>query len=195
MAEGPKLGLDKLKINCYDVISIMPSARTTPLYDPSSGAKLLTAEEAADYLNYHVVSIHRLVGTGSLKSHRRTGRSLLFQKEDLDRFRLTSDWAARKASMPKPQDPPEQPPSKLEAKVRLDFGLGSIFQEPLDAIKDFSWDHIPLIRAEIDHKYGNRPFSIEVKSPDGGLWSISYDPPTWLERTWKNLRGGKRKNK
>ncbi|MBI2789814.1 MAG: helix-turn-helix domain-containing protein [Elusimicrobia bacterium] len=160
------------------------------LYDSVTGGHLLTCTQVAEYLDYHVVSIRRLVGEGSLKPAEKAGKTLLFRREDLDRFRATSAWASRKASIERPLIPPQQPPDRLEATVKLDFGLGSVLRQPMEPILNFSWNQIPLIRAEIDSKYGNLPFEIEVKSPDGGLWSISYEPPTWVERMWKKLKKG-----
>ncbi|MBI4524055.1 MAG: helix-turn-helix domain-containing protein [Deltaproteobacteria bacterium] len=158
------------------------------LYDPITGEKLLTAEEAAVYLDYHRVSIRRLVSQGVLRPYKRAGNTLLFLKADLDRFKLTNAWAARKASVEIPPVAPQKPPSNLEAAVKLDLGLGPIFGKALEPIKNFTWDQIPLIRAEVDSKHGNIPFEVEIKSPDGGLWIVSYEPPTWFERLAKNFK-------
>lgn len=170
----------------------METSKSATLYDPSTGTQLLTSNQAAEYLDYHVVSIRRLVGDGTLKPAKKAGKTLLFQREDLDRFRATSAWASRKAAIERPLNPPQQPPDRLEATIRLDFGLGSVLRQPMEPIMDFSWNQVPLIRAEIDNKYGNVPFEIEVKSPEGGLWSVSYEPPTWVERAWKKLKNGGR---
>lgn len=166
----------------------MTASKAPHLYDPTTGETLLTAEEAAGYLNYHRVSIRRLVSQDMLKPYKRAGNTLLFLKADLDRFKLTNAWAARKASVERPQITPQEPPLNLEATVKLDLGLGSIFRKPLEPIKNFNWDQIPLIRAEVDSKHGNIPFEIEIKSPDGGLWTVSYDPPTWAQEVFKKLK-------
>jgi hypothetical protein len=163
------------------------------LYDPHAGTKLLTVKESAEHLNYHPFSIYRLVMQGVLKPYRKAGKTLLFLIEDLDRFRLSSSWAARKASVEKPPVPPHQPPSVLTAKIKIDFGLGLMFQSHFEPIENFTWDQIPLVRARVDSKYGNKPFNIEIKSPDGGLWTVSYEPPTWLEKLAKKLKKGLKK--
>lgn len=170
----------------------MEAPKSSSLYDSSTGTQLLTCAQAAEYLDYHVVSIRRLVGEGTLKPAKKAGKTLLFQREDLDRFRATSAWASRKASIERPTTPYQQPPAQLEATVRLDFGLGSVLRQPMETIRNFSWDQVPLIRADIDSKYGNVPFEIAVKSPDGSLWSVSYEPPTWVEKIWKKLKKGGR---
>jgi excisionase family DNA binding protein len=161
---------------------------TKHLYDPDTGAKLLTVREAAEYLSYHPFSLYRLVMQGALKPHRKAGRSLLFLKEELDRFKLTNAWAARKASLEKPSDRPEEPTPDLTADVEFDGIVLPVLSHKVESIAHFTWDKIPLIRAMVDRKYGDRRFAIKVKSPDGGLWTVSYEPPTWIEKIKRKLK-------
>lgn len=171
----------------------MTTSKAPHLYDPITGETLLTAEEAAGYLNYHRVSIRRLVSQDVLKPYKRAGNTLLFLKAHLDRFKLTNAWAARKASVERPPVTPDEPPSNLEATVLLDLGLGTMFGHVYKTIKNFTWDQIPLMRAEANSKHGDIPLKIEIKSPDGGLWIVSYEPPTWLRRVFKKLKKGRKR--
>lgn len=163
----------------------MKLKRTATLFDPQTGSRMMTLQESADYLNYHPISLFRPMKEGILKPRSRAGKTLLFMQEDLDRFRLTSTWAARKSTIKKPLETPEKPVAKLEAAISLN--MGSSYDHCLDPIKNFTWDQVPLIRARINNKYGNIPFDIEVKSPDGGLWSVEYQPPTWIEKLGKTV--------
>lgn len=158
------------------------------LYDPQTGARLLTVKEAAEYLNYHPFSIYRLVMQGVLTAHRRAGKTLLFIKEELDRFKLNNAWAAAKASLEKPSTPPEHAPPHLTADIKVYHGLGPMFPSYVESIENFTWEQIPLIRARVDSKYGNKPFDTQIKSPDGGIWTVSYEPPTWIEKLTKKLK-------
>lgn len=171
----------------------MATSNLEHLYDPVTGEKLLTAEEAAVYLNYHRVSIRRLVSQGALKPYKRAGNALLFLKADLDRLKLTSAWAARKASIERPPVTPQEPPSNLEATVMVDLAFGPMFRHAEEQIQNFTWDQIPLIRAKVNSKYGDRSFEIKIESPDGSLWTVGYEPPTWLERVFKKLKKGRRR--
>ena len=162
------------------------------LYDTTTGENLLSCVEAADYLNYHPASVRRLACEGTLKPEKRAGNALLFQRAALDRFKKTSAWAARKSALNMPESPPPELPPSLEASISLDLGFGAVFRETLAPIKNFTWSQLPILKAEIDSKYGNLPFDVEVKSPDGGIWSVAYEPPTWLERVFKKITDRKR---
>jgi len=48
---------------------------------------ILTAPQAADYLGYHIEHVRRLVRQGKLRAAGRIGRSLIFDREDLDAWK------------------------------------------------------------------------------------------------------------
>ncbi len=161
------------------------------LYDPTIGSNLLTTAQAAEYLKFNIFSIRRLASQKALKSYNNAGKkALLFRREDLDRYRLQNAWARKKAGIEKPtEQPAPPPPATLEAEIHVDLGFGIGFMHHFGTRKDFSWEQIPLIKAEIDNKHGGRPFTIGVESPDGGSWLIEYNPPPLLQRLFKKLTG------
>ncbi len=165
----------------------MKKSESSPLYHPATGSQLLTTAEAAAYLNYHVVSVSRLVQKGVLKPFCSAGKTLLFQRNDLDRFRLTSRWAARKTGVETASVPAPGRAGGLRAQVKVDFGTAPFYEHPVRTIDDFTWEMIPRIRADVDNKYGARCFRIEVESPDGSTWSVEHAPPAWLPRFLKGL--------
>lgn len=151
---------------------------------------MLDVKQAADYLDYNALSIHRLLKQNILRCHRMAGKTILILREDLDRYKRQNAWAARKAKLAMPEQTPPTPPECLEADVFVDLPLGVVALK-LDSIKEFSWDMIPQIRARIDHQHGNIPFDIAVASPDGGTWKVEYQPPSWLGKMIKRVRGGR----
>lgn len=157
------------------------------LYDPDTGARLLTCKEAADYLDYHTFSIYRLLLQGDLRAHRRLGRSRLFLREELDRYKLSNKWAARKASIAAPVDRPQVPPAQLQATVHVDLGNPLLLHES-GVIEQFAWDQVPRIHARSQEQYGQRPAEIRIQGPDGGTWRVTYEPPTWLEQMKQKVR-------
>lgn len=153
-------------------------------YDSQTGAKLLTLKEAAKYLNYHPFSVYRLVSQGVLKPQRVGSKTLVFLQEDLDRYRESNEWAARKASIKhNPEAAKEDLPLTMTADVTVDLGFQPIWDKD-EHIDDFCWQEIPLIKADLDERYGEKVqgFSIKVKSPDGWKWHISAEPPTPIEK-------------
>ncbi len=158
------------------------------LYDPQTGSRLLTIKESAVYLGYHLFSVYRLVAQGVLTPYKKAGRTLLFLREEIDRFKVSNAWAAQKASIEKLPTAPEKPVSGLTAEVTVKATLMPAMAIYSRTIENFTWDQIPLIRADIDDELGNKPFNIEIKSPDGSRWSVSYDPPTWLEKGLKKIK-------
>lgn len=160
------------------------------LYDPQTGVKLLTLREAAEYLDYHPFSVYRLVNQGHLTPKKVGKKTLLFVQEELDRYKSSQAWTPRKgkASITPITETQEELPSQLTASVSIDLGIG-LFHGETEEIKDFSWEQIPLIRADINHRYGRKikDFEINVKSPDGGTWFIKFKPPTIIERLVKRF--------
>jgi excisionase family DNA binding protein len=155
-------------------------------YDHQTGSRLFTAKQAAAYLNYHPVSIARLVMQGTLRPYRRAGRTLLFLKEALDQYQARNAWAARKMSMEPLAEAPPLPPTALTATVSVNLGFELLWQE-VERVPDFRWEQIPLLRARSQEQYGERPTKLVVQGPDGGTWTITYEPPTWISRMLKTF--------
>ena len=63
----------------------------------------------------------------------------------------------------------------------------------IETVSSFSWEMIPLIHARIQEQYGRRPSKIEVLSPEGGTWTIVYEPPTWLAKAKELIKGRSRR--
>jgi len=148
------------------------------LYDPQTGGKLLTLKEAAAYLDYNPYSVYRLVSQGVLKPQKVGGKTLVFLLEELDRYRTTNEWAARKASIKhQPELDREKLPSTMTATVEFDVRPRFLVTSKKEHIENFSWEQIPLIRADLDKRYGKKllSFEITVNSPDGWIWRINPD--------------------
>lgn len=165
----------------------MESEKPDVLYDAKNGDNLLNVARAAAYLDYNPISLYRLVRQGVLKP-RRVGKTLLFSRTDLDRYKLENAWAARKAGIKASAEPIEKAPSDLEAEISVDFP-GGILARTVDSFKGFSWEKVPLIRAQVDSRHGNIPFDITVKGPDGATWTVRYEPPNWLDKLAGMIRG------
>lgn len=160
------------------------------LYDPQTGSKLLTLKEAAKYLDYHPYSVYRLVSQGVLKPQKIGGKNHLFLPEELDRYKLNNEWAARKAAIKHESEAVEtKQPLNMKATINIDLGQGFLYGHSA-AKEDFSWQDVPLIRAELTEKYGSmmKAFEITVNNPDGWIWHISIEPPTILEKLWKKIK-------
>lgn len=152
------------------------------LYDPTTGETLLTTRQAAEYMKYHYASLRKVISQGKIKLCKLAGKTLLFKKADLDIY------LAKNSEMTEEHYKElDGLPEKLEAEITIDPGLGGAFTHPYKKIDNFTWEQIPLIKAELFAKYGkNMPFSIEIKSPDGSAWSISHEPPLLWEKLFKN---------
>lgn len=169
----------------------MKTPKENGLYDPQTGSRLLRIKEVAAHLGYHPFSVYRLVARGVLKPDQSAGRTLLFLKENIDRFRVSSASAAEKAPIERLQTVPDKPVSALTAKVKIELSLLPVISIPVISMEDFTWDQVPLIRAQVDNGYGNKRFEIEIKSPDGAAWTVTYEPPappTLLEKGFKKLK-------
>lgn len=164
-------------------------AAPTPdrFYDADTGSRLLTTKEAAVCLNYHPYSVYRLVLQGALRPHRKAGKTLLFLTEDLERYKTGHAWAALKGGQASSSTPSSTPPSHLTATVAINVGFDLLRPHVL-TITDFTWDQVPRIHAKTQEQYGQRPSTIEVKGPDGGTWSINYEPPTWLAQIKQKIQ-------
>jgi excisionase family DNA binding protein len=132
-----------------------------PFYDHATGTRLFTIRQAAEYLHYHPYSVSRLVVQRSLKPYRKAGRTLLFLKEELDRYRAGNAWASQKASFSVLADAPKHLPPKLSASVYLTDGF-ALLPHRVESLPSFTWEMIPLIHARIQEQYGRRPSKIEV---------------------------------
>jgi excisionase family DNA binding protein len=164
----------------------------SPFYDHSTGTRLFTIRQAAEYLHYHPYSVYRLVVQKSLKPYRKAGRTLLFLKEELDRYRAGNPWASQKATFSALVDAPKRLPAKMSATVYLSAGF-ELLPRKIETLSSFSWEMLPLIHARIQERYGKRPSKIEVLSPEGGTWTILYEPPTWLAQAKELVKGRRRR--
>ena len=170
----------------------MVTSKPDRFYDPETGSRLLTTKEAAVCLSYHPYSVYRLVLQGALRPHRKAGKTLLFLTEDLARYKASHAWAARKGDQVPLATPSSAPPSHLTATVSVNVGF-ELLRPHVVTISDFTWDQVPLIHARTQEQYGQRPSTIEVKGPDGGTWSIDYEPPTWLAQIKQKIQRMKKK--
>jgi len=161
------------------------------IFDPSSGVKLLTVKEAAKYLKYDPVSIRRLVGRNDLHPHSRMGNSLLFQQEELDRFKNTSLWAMKKSKVRFLHNPPPAPSSRkeLRAVVTVDVKDKNIVFKRLTI---FHWEDVPAIRAQIDNKFGKNSFQITIEAPDGCGYEINFSTSSMEMEHYHKLPGHKK---
>ena len=162
-------------------LNSMKPGKSDNFYDHETGSRLLTAKEVARYLKYHRYSVYRLIVQGQLCPRRKAGKTLLFLKEDLDRYKATNAWAARKAHAAVLHEEIPPPPARLTAKVSISLGF-DLLQQETETVAAFTWDQIPLIHARTQERYGERPSTITVNGPDGGTWRVTYEPPTWLAR-------------
>lgn len=143
------------------------------LYDATTGTRLFTVREAARSLGYHPFSVYRLVWLGKLR-HRRLGpKTLLFSREDLVRYREGLAKAKRGSPMPE-QD---SGVSALSARLEVDLA-GGASPEP-SSVGQFRWEHIPLIRARLDSRYGRKlkGLRISVRGREGDAWKVVYSAP------------------
>jgi len=165
----------------------MVKAKLDRFYDPDTGSRLLTTKEAAVCLSYHPYSVYRLVLQGDLRPHRKAGKTLLFLTEDLERYKASHAWAALKGGQASPSKQSTASPSHLTATVVINVGFDLLRQHVL-TISDFTWDQVPLLHAKTQEQFGQRPSTIKVKGPDGGTWSINYEPPTWLAQIKQRIQ-------
>ncbi|MBI3298288.1 MAG: helix-turn-helix domain-containing protein [Elusimicrobia bacterium] len=157
------------------------------LSDPLSGASLLTAGEAAHYLNYHPVSVRRLVGQGDLRPYKTVGRAHLFMREELDRFRYGSARAKGKAGVEPLQAPPATPSMSPELKAVVTVmvkGRARVHKR----LKAFHWEDIPALRAQVDSRYGRTTFCITIELPDGSGCELRFHPSAMEAEHYGKLR-------
>jgi predicted DNA-binding transcriptional regulator AlpA len=162
----------------------------TALCDPQTGAKLLTLQEAARYLDYHPYSVYRLVSQGTLKPQKIGVKTLVFLQKELDRYKQSNEWAARKASAKHmPDFAQEAPPGRLTATIEIDLGLPSPFAKK-EEIDDFTWERLPIIKEELEERYGKKmkSFEIVVTSLDGSKWLIQHGPTPILDKIIQYLK-------
>ncbi len=143
---------------------------TPSLYDPRTGLRLYTVREAARLLGYHPFSIYRLACRGAL-SHTRLGpKTLLFSREDLLRYRERFERDKPRRGRPLPAARPG-PELSARVDVRLKGRDG-----PVGAWRQFRWEYVPLIRARMDSRYGERlqGLRISVRGREGEAWKVIY---------------------
>lgn len=151
------------------------------LYDPGTGEELLTTKQAAEYLDYHYDYMRKIASEGKIKFHQLAGKTLLFKKKDLNIY-----LAKIKDNTDNSREKTENLPENLKAEISIDQGTGHLWEHPYKEINDFKWEQLPLIKAEINSKFGkDLPFTIEIASPDGSSWEIRHNPPTWFEKLFK----------
>lgn len=155
----------------------MLKRKTDILYEPGTGAELFTSREAARFLNYHPVAFRRLVSTGKIHVHSRTGNYPLFLREELEKYQLTNKWAGKKAKLKGKPDPAHAPTAKdgVLAIVTASHNKKSVLAEK---ISDFKWADMPAICARVAAKYGEIPFQITLELPDGAGFTIVFRPST-----------------
>jgi hypothetical protein len=151
------------------------SARRSNVYLSEEGDELLSAREAARSLGYHPVSFRRLVSRGTIRPHSRVGFASLYSRDDIERFRRSSPWAAKKQGgfhLPNPPEPLRS--GEAEGMVIVKKGRRvEIFRR----LRPFRWRSVPAIQAQVKRKFGTKPFRIVVGLPDGGRYEINFLPP------------------
>ncbi len=170
----------------------MPRSEGGPkLYFSENGEELFNARAAARYLKYHPVSFRRLVSRGEIRPYSRVGFASLYRVEDLDRFRRSSPWAAKKKGGFHLPNPPEESPRERKAKAVVKLKRGRrdmVFRRLLP----FRWNMVPAIRTQIERKFGPTPFQISVEMPDGGRFNVSFRPPAQNPKRRSGLKTRKK---
>ncbi len=71
----------------------------------------------------------------------------------------------------------EDTASTMTATVEFDVRPRFLVTSKKEHIENFSWEQIPLIRADLDKRYGKKLlcFEINVNSPGGWTWRINPD--------------------
>lgn len=134
------------------------------LVDSDRNEALLTTRDAASYLGYHYVSIRRLVHQKLLRPATRAGRTLLFLRSELDRYRARrASIGARHADhLP---NPPSRPP-EFRMSATLARRVGGRWRI-ISRRSNFRWEDIPLLWRMQKGKEARRPFRICVQCSDG----------------------------
>jgi len=169
---------------------------TETLYDVKTGAQLLTVAEAARFMDYHPFSLYRLVFQGKIGYRRLGPKTILFSREDLERYRATlQDLKPRRG---KPLPPAETWATPLQAAVEIRLGGKAPVRESSSGEgkkwRQFRWEQLPMIRARMDARYGRRltGMRISVRSREGGAWSLVYAAPRGPGRSVRlRSEGGK----
>lgn len=153
----------------------MSKRKTDVLYETGTGAELFTSREAARFLDYHPVAFRRLVSTGKIHVHSRTGNYPLFLREELEKYQVTNKWAGKKARL---KGKPGAAPSSIGKTGILAVVTANHNKKDLvvEELSDFKWEDVPAIRARVAAKYGKIPFQITIKLPDGAGFTIIFHP-------------------
>lgn len=153
----------------------MSKRKTDVLCEPGTGAELFTSREAARFLNYHPVAFRRLVSTGRIHVHSRTGNYPLFLRLELEKYQTTNKWAEKKAKL---KVKPAQTPTPTANKETLAVVTAHHKKQEItiENLTDFKWEDVPAIRARVAAKYGKIPFQIALKLPDGTEVTIVFKP-------------------
>ena len=170
-----------------------PSARSSNVYLSEGGDQLLGAPASARYLGYHPVSFRRLVSRGEIRPHGRVGFALLFSRAELDRFKRSSPWAARKGGSRHLPNPPGRLGAEGAARavVTVNKGRRSVLFKRL---RPFRWGAVAALRQQLERKFGETPFRIVVHQPDGGRFEIDYRPPAAKSKNKGRGRADKRRD-
>lgn len=153
----------------------MLKRKTDILYEPGTGAELFTSREAARFLNYHPVAFRRLVSTGKIHVHSRTGNYPLFLREELEKYQVTNKWAGKKAGL-KGKPGAANPPSAKSGVLAIVTANHNKKDAAVEQISDFKWADMPAICARVSAKYGKIPFQITLELPDGSGFTIVFHP-------------------
>lgn len=153
----------------------MSKRKTDVLYETGTGAELFTSREAARFLDYHPVAFRRLVSTGKVHIHSRTGNYPLFLREELEKYQVTNKWAGKKAKLKgKPSAMPSTTARNgILAVVKVNHNKRNVVVEELN---DFKWEEVPAIRARVAAKHGKIPFQITLELPDYAGFTIIFHP-------------------
>ena len=125
---------------------------------------------------------------GDLRPHTKVGRTLLFLREELDRFKYDNPWASKKAHVKAIPNPPPMPSTKQEMRAVVTV-LVERKERIFKRLPSFQWEDIPGIRAQVDSKFGNVTFFVTIESPDGCGYELSFHPSCMEAPHYTKLRG------
>jgi len=152
----------------------MAKKKTDILYERGTGSELYTSREAARFLSYHPVAFRRLVSTGKVHIHSRTGNYPLFLREELEKYQVDNKWAGKKAKLKgRPAAPAPSAKKGILAVVTARHNRKNVV---VDKLNDFRWEDIPALRSRVAAQYGEIPFQITLELPDGAGFTVIFNP-------------------
>lgn len=152
----------------------MVKNKTDILYEKGTGSELYTSREAARFLAYHPVAFRRLVSTGKVQIHSRTGNYPLFLREELEKYQVDNKWAGKKAKLKgRPAAPAPAAKKGILAVVTARHNRKNVV---VDKLNNFRWEDIPALRSRVTAQYGEIPFQITLELPDGAGFTVIFNP-------------------